>query len=195
MERILDLAKRRGILRARDVAAKGLPRQYLVRLTARGLLERTARGLYRLPTSEVSENHSLAEACARVPRGAICLLSALRFHNLTTQAPREIHMAIPEKDRTPTIAARRMRFFRFSGDAFGHGIETHQIDGVPVRVYSPAKTVADCFKFRSKVGQNVAIEALRDCIQGRKATVKELWAAAKVCRVTSIMRPYMEAML
>lgn len=194
-QKVLDAARKAGILRPRDLAAAGIPRQYLVRLCRRGLLERIGRGLYRLPDAEISEDHTLAELGKRIPRGVVCLLSALRFHGLTTQAPFDIWIAIGSKDRLPRVKGWQVRFFRFSGASLEYGVQERVIEGVKVKVFTPAKTVADCFKFRSKVGQEVAIEALRDCIGDRRATVKELWAAAKVCRVTSIMRPYLEAML
>jgi predicted transcriptional regulator of viral defense system len=164
-------------------------------MVRQGLLERPSRGLYRLPAAEVSENHTLAELAKRVPRAVICLLTALRFHELTTQSPHEVWLAIGGKQRPPRIRDRKVRIVRFSGPAMEHGIQEYMIEGVKVRVYGPAKTVADCFKFRAKIGQGVAIEALRDCLHGRKATPAELWEAAKVCRVASVMRPYLEALL
>ena len=192
---VLDAARAYGILRPRDLEAAGIHREYLPRLCRKGLLVRTGRGLYRLPDAEVTENHTLAEVAKRVPRGVVCLLSALRFHGLTTQAPFEVWMAIGGKDRRPRNLEWKVRFLRFSGQALEHGVQTHLTEGVTVKVYSPAKTVADCFKFRSKVGQNVAVEALQDCLKSRSATVEQIWTAAKVCRVTSIIRPYLEALL
>lgn len=192
---VLDAARTYGILRPRDLRGAGIHREYLTRLCRKGLLVRTGRGLYRLPDAEITENHTLAEVAKRVPRGVVCLLSALRFHGLTTQAPFEVWMAIGGKDRRPQIIEWRVRFVRFSGRALEHGVQKHVTEGVAVKVYGPAKTVADCFKFRSKIGQNVAVEALQDCLKSRAATVEQLWTAAKACRVTSIMRPYLEALL
>lgn len=192
-ERILELLKESGILRPRDLEAIGISGVYLNKLYAEGLLERLSRGLYTLPDSEPSENRTIAEAGKRVPQGVVCLLSALRFHDLTTQAPFEVWLAIDEKARPPKIDYPPLRIVRFSGQALSYGIKEHEVDGVQVRIYSPAKTVADCFKYRNKIGLDVAIEALRDCIGQRKATVDEIWAAAKVCRMSNIIRPYLEA--
>jgi predicted transcriptional regulator of viral defense system len=162
---------------------------------ARGELERISRGLYAIPGTAVSEHRSLAEACRRVPNGIICLLSALRFHNLTTQAPFEVWMAIPEKAWHPKLDYPPLRIFRFSGKALDEGVEAHVIDRVKVKVFNPAKTVADCFKYRNKVGPDVALEALRDCWRERKATMEELSRYAKICRVANVMRPYLESLV
>ena len=157
------------------------------------MIQQVGRGLYTLDDAEPTEHHTLAEACKRVPHGVVCLLSALRFHGLTTQAPYEVWMAIGEKARRPAADHPPMRFARFSGEAMTAGVEEYPVDGVAVRVYSPAKTVADCFKYRNKIGLDVAIEALRDCRRQRKATNDQLWHFAKVCRVARVMKPYLEA--
>ncbi len=191
---IIEIVKEAGTLRPRDLDAYGIPREYLRRLCRHGLLERTARGLYALPDAEVTEHHSLAEACKRVPHGAICLLSALRFHDLTTQAPFEVWMAIDVKARLPKVDRLPLRIVRFSGKALESGIEEHKVEGVPVKVYSPAKTVADCFKYRNKIGLDVALEALRECIREQKCTMDDIWHYAGVCRVANVMRPYLEAL-
>jgi predicted transcriptional regulator of viral defense system len=186
-----------GILNARDLKAQGIPREYLWQLQQKGLLERAGRGIYRQPNGEVTENHSLVEAAQRVPRGVICLLSALRFHNLTTQSPFEVWVAIDRKAHRPHSSRddhmTPLNIVRFSGEALTKGIEEHTIEGVTVKIYSPAKTVADCFKYRNKIGIDVAVEALRDCWQERRASADELWRYAKICRVANVMRPYMEA--
>ena len=192
---VIDLAKKMGVIRPRDLEAHSIPREYLRRLTRKGLLEKVGRGLYTLPGTEVSEMHSLAEAGKRVPHGVICLLSALRFHDLTTQNPFQVWMAIDVDARVPKPDNVPLRIMRFSGPSLDSFIEEHNIEGVAVRVYSPAKTVADCFKFRNKIGLDVAIEALKDCWRQRKATIDEIWAAAKVCRVTTIIRPYLESII
>jgi len=152
------------------------------------------RGLYTLVDAAPSEHRSLAEVAKRVPRGIVCLLSALRFHELTTQTPFEVWLAIGQKDRTPRPNGTRLRIVRFSGKARTSGIEAHIIEGVQVHVYSPAKTVADCFKFRNKIGIDIAVEALRDCLGQRRCTTDELFEYARVCRVSHVMRPYMEAL-
>ncbi|MBI1309676.1 transcriptional regulator [bacterium] len=191
--RVLELVREAGILRPRDLDAYQIPREYLIRLRDRGLLERTGRGLYVLAEAEPTENQTLAEACKRVPNGIVCLLSALQFHGLTTQAPFEVWMAIGEKDRRPSVDYPPLRVVRFSGDALTFGIQETTIQNVPARVYSPAKTVADCFKYRNKIGLDVAIEALRDTWRQKRATMDELLEAAKVCRMARIMRSYLES--
>lgn len=194
-QQILALVKRKGVLRPRDLDARGIPREYLSRLERHGLVRRVARGLYRLPDVEPTEHYELAHLAARVPEGVICLLSALAFHELTTQLPREIWLAIAPKARAPRITWPPLRIMRFSGPAFTEGREQHVIEGVIISVYSPAKTVADCFKFRNKIGLDVAIEALRDCLRERKATITELTRYARTCRVWEVMRPYIEALV
>lgn len=193
MQRILEIVEQQGVLRPRDLDAHGIPRIYLSRLRERGLLQRVGRGLYILPNADVSEHHTLAEACKRVPHGVVCLLSALRFHGLTTQSPSEVWLAIGNKAWRPRVDYPPLRFVRFSVRTLEAGVEEHSIEGVLVRVYNPAKTVADCFKFRNKIGLDVALEALRDCRRQRTCTNDELWHYAKICRVTNVMRPYMEA--
>jgi predicted transcriptional regulator of viral defense system len=191
---VLRLARRAGVLRPRDLAAVGVPREYLRRLRDAGQLEQSGRGLYTLPTAEVTEHHSLAEACKRVPHGVACLLSALRFHGLTTQAPHEVWLAIDPKARKPVVDYPPLRIVRFSGAARTTDVETHRVEGVAVRVYGAAKTVADCFKYRHKLGLDVALEALRDYTRARPGGRDALWAAAKACRVANVMRPYLEAL-
>jgi predicted transcriptional regulator of viral defense system len=191
-DQILRLARQQGVLRARDLAAHGIAREHLRRLERRGLLARTARGLYVLPDAPVSATRQLAEAARRVPNGIICLLSALRIHDLTTQAPPEIWLAIDPKAHRPRVADLPLRIVRFSGPALREGIEIRTIDGVPVRVYNAAKTAADLFKYRNKIGLDVALEALRDLWGQRRVTIDELWRYAQVCRVTTVMRPYLE---
>jgi len=192
-ERILKLAARQRLVRPRDVEALGIARAFLTRLERRGLLERRARGVYVLADAPVSEHHSLALAAKLVPRGVVCLLSALRFHGLTTQDPHEVWMAIDYKARKPSVQFPALRIVRFSGRSLADGIETHLIEAVPVQIYSPAKTVADCFKYRNKIGMDVAIEALRDALRKRKATIDEIHRFAKVCRVANVIRPYLES--
>jgi predicted transcriptional regulator of viral defense system len=183
-----------GVLRPRDLAAKGIPRAVLKRLCQRGELIRTGRGLYVAGVEELTENHSFAEVARQVPGGVICLLSALRFHGLTTQIPADVWLAIAAKARRPKPASVTLRVVHVSGAALTGGVEEHTIEKVRVRIYSPAKTVADCFKFRRKVGLDVALEALKDCWRQRKATADQLWHYAQMCRVSRVMRPYMEAL-
>jgi predicted transcriptional regulator of viral defense system len=194
-EQALELVRQMGVLRPRDLKAHGISPEYLRRLEQRGLVERDGRGLYRAADLEVTEHHTLVEACKRVPHGVACLLTALEFHVFTTQAPFEIWMAIDIKARLPKVTDLPLRIFRFSGEAFSYGIEEHTIEGVRVRVYNPAKTVADCFKYRHKIGLDVALEALREARRERLATMDQIYRAARVCRVDRVMQPYAEAMV
>jgi predicted transcriptional regulator of viral defense system len=146
-----------------------------------------------LPEADITEHHTLVEASKRVPKGIICLLSALQFHGLTTQAPFEVWMAIDNKARQPQVDYPSLRIVRFSGESLKAGIQEEEIEGVSIKIYNPAKTVADCFKYRNKIGLDVAIEALRDCRRQRLCSNDELWKYAKICRVTNIMKPYLEA--
>jgi predicted transcriptional regulator of viral defense system len=193
-DHILHLAAQRGILRARDLTGTTAnPRVALTRLVAAGRLQKLSRGLYALPDHVQSAQHQLAEVAIRSPQGVFCLLTALRFHNFTTQAPFEVWLAIPNKARAPKIDYPPLRIVRFSGQGLTEGIETPLVDGVSIRIYSAAKTVADCFKYRNKLGLDVALEALRECRRSRLATNDELWRYAGICRVTNVMRPYMES--
>ncbi len=192
--RILRLAAQGHLIRSKEVSALGIPRNYLSRLVRRGQLKRVGRGLYASDSFPITENLSLIEATARAPKGVICLLSALRFHNLTTQIPHQVWMAIDVKAWTPRITYPPIRFVRMSGVALQFGVKEYPVRGGTVRAFSVAKTVADCFKFRNKVGTDVALEALRECRRLRKASMDDLWAAAKVCRVANIMRPYLESL-
>ena len=191
---VLDLARRQGVIRPKDLEERGLPPEYLWQFYQKGRLERSGRGVYRLPAHELTEHHSLAEAAKVVPRGVVCLLSALRFHDLTTQSPFEVWMAIDRKAHKPKVDQTPLRIVRFSGEALSAGIEEHRIEVVRVKIYCSAKTVADCFKYRNKIGLDVAIEALRDCLRKRRATIDEIWKYARICRVARVMQPYLEAL-
>ena len=193
-KQVLDLARKAGILRPRDLATQDIPRIYLKRLEERGLLVKETRGIYTLPDAKVTENHSLAEASKRVPRGVICLLSSLQFHKLTTQAPSEVWLALDRKARAPRDGGQPLRIVRMSGKALTEGVEEHRIEGVAVKVYQPAKTVADCFKYRNKIGLDVALESLRDYRKKHRSGMDELWRLAKICHVERVMRPYLEAL-
>lgn len=191
--RVLELARREGAIRSRDLDAIGAPREYLNRMLKRGLLKRVSRGIYMLADADVTENHTLAEVSKRIPKGVVCLLSALQFHDLTTQQPHKVWLAIDAKAWRPQVDYPPIQIVHFSGPAFTEGIEEHDIEGVNVRVYGLAKTVADCFKYRNKIGLDVAVEALRDCRRQHKCSNDELWRYAKICRVSNVMRPYLEA--
>lgn len=194
-QKILELAKQMGLIRPRDVEAAGIQREYLLRLYRDGDLTRVGRGLYALPDGQTSEFLSLAEVAKRVPNAVVCLISALEFHNLTTQISSSVWIAIGNKKWEPSFDYPPLAIVRLSGHAFSFGVEEHKIDCVTIKVYSPAKTVADCFKFRNRVGLDVALEALRETWRSRKATMDELWETAKVCRVANVMRPYLETVI
>jgi predicted transcriptional regulator of viral defense system len=192
-QQLLRLARRRKLLRARDVVQEGLPTIALTRLVQAGKLERVARGLYGLPGAATHEHRSLAEVSARVPKGVVCLLSALRVHGIGTQAPFEVWLAIPQRMVTPRLDRPALRVVRMSDAVLTDGVITITVDGVEVPVFNAAKTVADCFKFRNKIGLDVALEALRDGWTKRKFTLDSLWRHATQDRVANVMRPYIEA--
>lgn len=193
-EAALQLVREKGLVRPRDLASRSIPRVTLTRLVRSGRLEKIGRGLYALPHRDVTEHQGLVETAKRVPHGVVCLLSALRFHSLTTQDPFEVWMAIDRKARRPQQDYPPLRIVRFPARALVEGVDEHQIEGVKVHITSPARTVVDCFRYRSKVGLDVAIEALRDYRRGAAGTVEELWKAADVVRARSVIRPYLEAL-
>ena len=194
MAQVRELVRQQGILRPRDLVARGLPRAYLGCLAQEGLVERVGRGLYRSRSVVLTEQHTLAEVCRRVPQGVVCLLSALRYHDLTTQSPVEVWLALGSKARTPKTDLLPLRIVRFSAAALAAGIEERLVEGVPVQVYDPAKTVVDCFKYRNKIGLEVALEALRMGWRERRFTMDQLWGYATICRMTNVMRPYLESL-
>lgn len=194
-ERALSLTRARGIARARDFKAAGIPLIYLKRLTDAGDLVRLGRGLYQTPESVgVDIAHDLAEAARLVPNGVVSLVSALRQHELTTQLPHAVWMTIPHKARTPSTAGVRLEIVRATGEALTAGVEQVQVEGVDVPIYGVAKTIADCFKHRRHVGEDVAIEALRDALRQRKTTPSELMKYAAIDRVAGRMEPFIKAM-
>lgn len=192
-QRVLDLLGHKGILRPSDLDAIGAHRVVLTRMTAKGLLERVGRGIYRLPESQGSEHESLIAIATRVPQAVFCLLSALQFHELTTQLPRQLWIAMPRGSHTPKIDYPPVRMVQFAGSAYSEGVEVFERDQVKLRVYCVAKTVADCFKYRNKIGLDVALEALKDARAQKKASTDDIWRYAKICRVSNVMRPYLEA--
>ena len=194
IERTMEFVLRKGIVRPRDLEALGIPREYLLRLHRQGKLSRTGRGIYTLPDAAVTERHSYAEVAKRVPEAVLCLLSALAFHELTTQSPAAVWIALGKGARKPAILSPSLRVVRLTEPSLSEGVEKHTVEGVPVRVYSAAKTVADCFKFRNKIGLDIAIEALKDCLRQKKATINDIYRYAKICRVSNVIRPYMESL-
>ena len=191
-ERTLKLARRRQGVTARELAAAGIHRQVLSRLVAAGEVERIARGIYRLSEYPITEHHGLAVASTAVPHGVVCLLSALQFHGIGMQLPSEVWIAIDRRARRPALKYPPLHIVRYSGKALTDGIETHQLEGQPVRVYNVAKTLADCFKYRNKIGLDVALEALREAWRARRFKMAELDRYAGICRVQRVMRPYLE---
>lgn len=192
-QRVLNLARQKGHLRASDLTAIKVPRVVLTRLTAAGQLERIGRGLYQLPEARWSEHESLVSVATKVPKAVFCLLTALQLHELTTQLPRQIWIAMPRGSHVPRIDYPPIKMVQFTGEAYIAGIEEMPRDGVKLRVYSVAKTVADCFKHRNKIGLDVALEALKDARARRKASAEDIWRFAKVCRVANVIRPYLES--
>jgi len=194
-DRLVALGAARGSLTAQEVARAGIHSQELTRLVADGTLERIARGHYRLAGRPITEHHGLALVAAAAPRGVVSLLSALSFHEIGTQLPAEVWLAIRRGSRAPALAYPRLRVVRFSGAAFTEGVESHRIEGQVVRVYGVAKTLADLFKYRNRIGLDVALEALREAWRARRFTIDALDRAARVCRVERVMRPYVEGIV
>ena len=185
---IRSLAKQ-GVFRARDLAAVGVPRYRLKELVEGGALRKTGRGLYMSQSADITENHSLVQLAARSPKAVVCLLTALRFHDLTTENPEVIYVLLPKGVKRPRITNPQLDITWASGESYFQGIEEHIMGGVKVKITSAAKTVADCFKYREKVGIAVAAEALRDAWQKKKAFSGERDNAAKMCRIANIMLP------
>lgn len=183
-----------GLLRSQDLEAQGYSRTSLQRLLKQGRLERVSRGLYRTTAEEPSQHYTLAAVAKRIPKGIVCLLTALAYHQIGTQMPREVWIAIDRKARKPHLPDLPVRVVRFSGPALNYGIQEVQIDGVPVRITSPARTVVDCFRYRNKVGLDVALEALHEAFQERKADMGELHRAAEMCRAKTVVMPYLYAL-
>lgn len=190
-DRIIEMAQERGVIRATDLERIGCQRTLLPYLAEKGVLRRIARGAYAL-ADYTSEHETFLATAAAVPHGVICLLSALRFHEITTQMPVKTWVAIERGTHTPTGRDLNLQVVKLTGVAFSEGIEVREADGIPIRVYSPGKTVVDCFKFRNRIGLDVAVEALRDTLDQKKATRDEIWRLAKCCRMARVMRPYLE---
>ena len=194
-DRILELARRQHLLSAADVRAQGWSPQLLIKLERSGKLQRVTRGLYGLPDSQVSTHQSLIEVCRRVPKAVICLLSALQFHEIGTQLPFEVWIALPEATQTPALDNPALRIARLRGEAYSEGIETIVEHGSTIRIYSLAKTITDCFKFRHKVGLDVALEALKDAWRQRKLDMNQITHFARINRVEKVMQPYLETVV
>jgi predicted transcriptional regulator of viral defense system len=187
--------RHRGLLRATGALELGIHPRTLYSMHKSGQLLRLGRGLYRLADLPQLGNPDLVSVALRVPKGVICLISALAFHELTTQIPHEIYIALPQRAKLPKLGSPPVRVFWYIRPAYGAGIERHKLDGVPVRIYSPEKTIADCFKYRNKIGLDTALEALRLYRERGPVRVSEVMKYAAVCRVQKVMRPYLEALL
>jgi predicted transcriptional regulator of viral defense system len=184
-----------GVLRTSEALRLGIHPRTLYAMRDQGLLERLSRGLYRLADLPPLGNPDLVTVALKVPGGVICLISALAYHELTTQIPHEVYLALPRGAEPPRLEHPPVRVFWFTGKAFTEGVETHEVDGVPVRIYGAEKTLADCFKYRNKIGLDTAVEALRRYVRGRRAPIDTLMSYARICRVEKVMRPYLEALL
>jgi len=195
LKRVLSFAQRRGSVTRREVAAAGIHTQAISRLVRDGALERVSRGRYRLPNAPVSEQHGLVLVSAAVPHGVLCLLSALSFHEIGTQLPHEVWIAIDRRSRRPSLQYPPLRVVRFGGKSLSDGIERHRVEGQTLSVYCVAKTLADLFKYRNKIGLDVALEALREAWRNRQFKMDDLQRYARMCRVQQVMKPYLEALV
>jgi len=195
LDAALQLVREMGILRPRDLKARGIPQRYAALLFQSGVIRRLGRGLYAAHENSMTAEHTLAMVGARAPQAIVCLLTALRFHELTTQQPTATWIAIAPKARPPHMPEFRLKVVRFSGASMSEGIEEHCIEGVHVRITSPEKTVIDCFRYRNKIGRDIAVEALRDAVEQRKVSISELVRLAHACRAVTVMRPYLELFL
>ncbi len=194
-QRLIHMTRKRGLIARQEVLQAGIHTQTLTRLVQAGVLERVARGRYRLPDAPVTEHHGLALVAVTVPKAVICLVSALSFHQIGTQLPHEVWIAIDLRSRRPSLSYPKLRVQRFGGKALGAGIESHRIEGEQVKIYGVAKTLADLFKYRNKIGLDVCLEALRDAWTHRRFTMDEIHHYARICRVERVMRPYLEALV
>ena len=194
MRNALDLFKEQGgILRTSEALSAGIHPRTLYKLRDEGYITNLNRGLYKLTDDPPLSNPDIAIIAARVPNAKICLLSALDFHEMTTEIPHKVHIAIARTQRDPKIDYPPIEVYRFTDESFTKGVEKHEIDGQTIQVYSPAKTIADCFKFRNKIGKEIALEALQSGLEQKKIKVKEILKYAKICRVENIIKPYLEA--
>jgi predicted transcriptional regulator of viral defense system len=194
--RLLSLARRRPVLRARDIAEQGIHTGTLTRMTRSGALEKVGPGRYRLARKQrLTEHHDLVVAATAVPRSIVCLISALRFHDIGTQLPTEVWLAVSRGTRVPRLTAPPLRVVNISPAVFDVGIEEHRIEGQVVRIYSLARTVADCFRFRNKIGLDVALEALTDAWRTKRLDLDELNRIAKKLRVQRVIQPYLETVV
>ncbi len=194
-QQVIKLVKNQSVLRPIDLKEYGLPKNYLYILAKEGVIEQIGRGLYQWPNKDLGQHQSLVEVSKLAPNGVVALLSALNYHNITTQNPHQVWLAINRKAWRPKISYPPVRFVTMSAEALNVGVEKHLIDGVSVNIFSPAKTVVDCFKYRNKIGLDVALEALREGWSARQFSMDELMRYAEVCRVKKVMQPYLESLV
>ncbi|MDZ4738362.1 MAG: type IV toxin-antitoxin system AbiEi family antitoxin domain-containing protein [Alphaproteobacteria bacterium] len=192
-QRAQALLAEHGMLRLRELTEAGIGEETLSRLVRQGSVIRPSRGLYQAADAEIDAAHSLAEAAKLVPKGVICLISALQYHELTTQLPSRVWVAISRAAWKPSLSYPPIRIVRFADRSLDTGVETHMIEGVAVRITSVAKTVVDCFRYRNKIGTDVALEALREGLRKRRCSANALWKLARELRILSVMRPYLES--
>ena len=195
-ERAIKVFRRHGgVLRTSEAIRLGIHPRTLYAMRDAGVLECLSRGLYRIADLPHLSNPDLVAVALKVPTGVICLISALAYHELTTQIPHEVYLALPRGAEPPRLDHPPIRIFWFTGKAFAEGIDTHKVDGVPVRIYGVEKTLTDCFKYRNKIGLDTAVEALKGYVSGRRIDIDKLMVYARICRVEKVMRPYLEALL
>ena len=190
-----QLLTQKTLLRPKDAVSSGYSRMYLAQLAKRGALRKVGRGLYASPLRKESEESGLAEVATKYPRAVVCLLSALSVHGLTTQAPHEVWVAVGSKDRPPKMDYPPLRVVRFGGETLTEGSEVKVVEGIPVQITNVPKTIADCFKFRNKIGMDVAMEALKEAWRDKRVSIDDLWRYAQLCRVQNVMRPYLESLV
>lgn len=192
--KVIELLSRKGLIRARDALDQGIPSVVLSRMVAAGRLERSSRGVYTLPEGAANEHRALLDVAIRIPSAVICLLTALRYHQIGTQSPFEVWAALPTSKPPPRLDYPPVRYVWMSPSTLSEGVDVAQLDGVTVRIFNPAKTIADCFKFRNKLGTDVAVEALADAWRRELVSMDDLWHFAKIDRVSNVMRPYLESL-
>ena len=193
-EAISLFKKHGGVLRTSEAEEIGIHNRTLYHMHDKGYVEKIDRGIYKLVEGEISLSHlGLVIVAKKVPQAKVCLISALDFHDMTTAIPHQVHIAIPRTSRDPVLKHPPIKTYRFSGLSLNHGVEKHKLDGNIVSIYNPAKTIADCFKFRNKIGLDIAIEALKNGIRERKASYNEILEYAEICRVRTVIKPYLEA--
>lgn len=194
-QQVIDLVKALPVVRPKDLVEHDLPKDYLYILSQEGVIDRIGRGLYQWPDKGLGREQSLLEVCKKAPKAVVALLSALNYHNMTSQNPHEIWLAIERKSWKPYISYPPVRFVTMSGQAMHSGVEIHNVDGAVIKVFNPAKTIVDCFKYRHKVGLDVALEALKEGWAARKFTMNDLVKYAEICRVKNVMQPYLESLV